>query len=225
MTGQALRQARSDLGLSQVEAAVRLGVSQPLLSLMEKGERAVTPALARKAVTTLRATPELLPLAPDARHNDDQLATDFGALGYPGYAYLKGRTRNPAEVLFDALNRGDLDARLVEALPWLPLKYPNMDWDWLTAQSKLHNRQNRLGFVVALASRVAQKSARRDVAKRLSEVVETLEEARLAKTDTLCQESWPPSQRKFAHHQRSTLAAHWKLDTRLTEENLAHLSA
>jgi hypothetical protein len=28
----------------------------------------------------------------------------------------------------------------------------------------------------------------------------------------------------FAHKQRSALAAHWKLDTRLTEENLAHVA-
>jgi transcriptional regulator with XRE-family HTH domain len=225
MTGQALRQARSILGLTQVEAAAQLGVSQPLLSLMEKGERAVTPALAKKAVTRLRATAELLPVAAETRHDDVRLAADFGALGYPGYAYLKGQLRNPAELFFDALDRRDLDARLVEALPWLPLHYPNMDWDWLTTQAKINNRQNRLGFVVALALRVAKKHANRNVAKRLSEVVETLEEARLAKTDTLCQESWPPSQRKFAHQQRSALAAHWRLDTRLTEENLANLSA
>ena len=224
MTGLALRRARGNLGLSQVEAAERLGVSQPLLSLMEKGERAVTPALAKKAVTKLLATPELLPVAPDTRHNDEQLAADLGALGYPGYAYLQGQTRNPAEVLFDALDRRDLDARLVEALPWLPLQYPNLDWDWLITQAKVHNRQNRLGFVVALASKVAKKNANRNVAKRLSEVLKTLEESRLAKTDTLCQESWPPSQRKFAHRQRSALAAHWKLDTRLREENLANLS-
>jgi hypothetical protein len=133
--------------------------------------------------------------------------------------------RNPAEVLFDALDRPDLDARLVEALPWLPLQYPNMDWSRLTVEAKVRNRQNRLGFVVALAANVARKQAKRDVAQRLSQVVETLEEARLAKTDSLCQESWPPSQRKFAHKQRSALAAHWKLDTRLTEENLAHLAA
>jgi hypothetical protein len=114
---------------------------------------------------------------------------------------------------------------VVEALPWLPLQYPNMDWSRLTVEAKVRNRQNRLGFVVALAASVARKQAKRDVARRLSKVVETLEEARLAKTDTLCQESWPPSQRKFAHKQRSALAAHWKLDTRLTEENLAHLAA
>jgi uroporphyrinogen-III synthase len=82
---------------------------------MEKGERAVTPALAKKAVTRLRATPELLPVVPDTRHNDDRLAADLGALRYSGYAYLRGQSRNSAEVLFDALDRRDLGARLVEA--------------------------------------------------------------------------------------------------------------
>jgi transcriptional regulator with XRE-family HTH domain len=225
MTGQTLRQARTDLGMSQLDAAARLGVSQPLLSLMEKGERSVTPAVAEKAVAQLRATPALLPVSAQTRHNDHQLAADLGALGYPGYSYLQGQLRNPAELLFDALNRSDLDARVVEALPWLPLQYPNLDWEWLTTQAKLRNRQNRLGFVVALSAKVAKNQARPDVAKRLSQVVKLLEESRLAKTDTLCQESWPPSQRKFAHQRRSALAAHWKMDTRLTEENLAHLTA
>jgi len=225
MTGQALRQARTNVGMTQVEAAARLGVSQALLSLMEKGERSVTPAVAERAVSRMHATPEQLPVSPETHHNDDQLAADLGALGYPGYGYLQSEPRNPAEVLFDALNRPDLDARLVEALPWLPLRYSNMDWNWLATQAKVHNLQNRLGFVVALSARVAKRQMKRDVAKRLSQVVKTLEEGRLAKTDTLCQESWPPSQRKFAHKQRSVLAAHWKLDTRLTEEDLAHLAA
>ena len=140
-------------------------------------------------------------------------------------ANLQSRLRNPAEVLFDALDRPDLDARLVEALPWLPLEYPNMDWSRLTVEAKVRNRQNRLGFVVALAAKVAKRQAKHDVAQRLSQVVKTLEEARLAKADTLCQESWPPSQKEFAHKQRSALAAHWNLDTRLTEENLAHVAA
>ena len=225
MTGQTLRQARSNAGMSQVEAAEQLCVSQTLLSLMEKGERSVTPAVAERAVTYLHATPEELPVSSSTRHNDDQLAADLGTLGYPGYGYLRSQPRNPAEVLFDALNRPDLDARLVEALPWLPVRYSNMDWNWLTTQAKVHNRQNRLGFVVALSAKVAKKQAKRDVAKRLSQVVKILEEGRLARTDTLCQESWPPSQRKFAHKQRSLLAAHWKLDTRLTEENLVHVAA
>jgi transcriptional regulator with XRE-family HTH domain len=225
MTGHALRQARTNAGMTQVEAAARFGVSQTLLSLMEKGERSVTPTVAELAVKHLQATPEELPVSFEVRHSDDQLAADLGTLGYAGYSYLQSQPRNPAEVLFDALDRPDLDARLVEALPWLPLQYPNMDWSRLTVEAKVRNRQNRLGFVVALAARVAKKQAKHDVAKRLSKVVNALEEARLAKTDTLCQESWPPSQRKFAHKQRSALAAHWKLDTRLTEDNLAHAAA
>ena len=225
MTGQTLRLARADVGMSQVEAAKLLCVSQTLLSLMEKGERSVTPAVAERAVARLHATPEQLPVSLDTRHSDDQLAADLGALGYQGYSYLRSNPRNPAEVLFDALDRPDLDARLVEALPWLPLRYSNMDWTWLTTQAKVNNRQNRLGFVVALSAKIAKKQAKRDVVKRLTQVVMTLEEARLAKTDTLCQASWPPSQRKFAHKQRSVLAAHWKLDTRLTEENLAYVAA
>lgn len=108
MTGQALREARSSLGLSQVEAAAQLGISQALLSLMENGERAITPALSKMAVAKLRISPELLPVVPDRRHNEDQLAADLGALRYPGYAYLRGQLRNPAEVLFDALDRRDL---------------------------------------------------------------------------------------------------------------------
>lgn len=225
MSGEALRQARTALGMSQVEAAARLGVSQALLSLMEKGKRSVTRAVARKAVAVLHASPTQLPLYPETRHSDDQLAADLGALGYPGYRYLAGKPRNPAEVLFDALDRPDLDARLVEALPWLPFEYPDMDWEWLITQTKLRNRQNRLGFVVALSIRLARLRAKREAARRLREVLKTLEDGRLAMTDTLCQESWPPSQRKFAHRQRSSLAAHWKLDTRLTEENLAYAAA
>lgn len=225
MTGHALRQARANAGMTQVEAAARFGISQTLLSLMETGERSVTPAVAELAIKHLQVAPEDLPLSFDLRRIDDELAADLGALGYPGYGYLQSRVRNPAEVLFDALDRPDLDARLVEALPWLPLQYPNMDWTRLTVEAKVRNRQNRLGFVVALAARVAKKQAKHDVAERLYEVVNALEEARLAKTDTLCQDSWPPSQRKIAHRQRSALAAHWKLDTRLTEENLAYVSA
>jgi len=212
--------------MSQVEVAAQLGVSQPLLSLMEKGERSVAKEVAEKAVVVLHAAPEqLLPVCSETRHDDSQLAADLGALGYPGYSYLQSTLRNPAEVLLDALDRPDLDARLVEALPWLPLRYPNMNWNWLTTKAKVRNRQNRLGFVVALSARLARQQTKRDVAKQLGQVVKTLKEGRLAKTDTLCQESWPPSQRKFARENRSRLATYWKLDTRLTEENLAYTTA
>ena len=225
MTGTALRQARTDAGLSQVEAAVKLGVSQTLFSLMEKGKRVVTPSVAQKAVSVLKASPEDLPVSHSGRHDEDSLAAELGALGYSGYSHFRGALRNPAEVLLDALDRPDLDARLVEALPWLPLHYPEMNWEWLTAQAKLRNRQNRLGFVTALARIMAVKLGKRDTVNQLDQALAPLEDARLAKPDTLCQESWPPSQRQFAHKHRSRLAAHWNLDTRLTEDDIAGIAA
>ena len=225
MTGTALREARTNAGMSQVQAAERLGVSQTLLSLMEKGERSVTAAVAQRAVAQFEVSPVELPVSVQVRHNDNQLAEDLGALGYPGYRYLQSALRNPAEVLLDALDRSDLDARLVEALPWLPLQYPNMNWEWLIEQAKLRNRQNRLGFVIALARKAAMRQVKHEIVKHLAEPLDLIEEARLAKADTLCQESWPLSQRKFAHKHRSRLAAHWNLDTRLTEEHLVELAA
>lgn len=225
MTGAALRQARTDAGLSQVEAAAKLGVSQTLFSLMEKSKRAVTPSVAQKAVSLLKASPEDLPVSHSSGHDEDRLAAELSALGYPGYGHFPGPLRNPAELLLDALDRPDLDARLVEALPWLPLYYPEMNWEWLTAQAKLRNRQNRLGFVTALARAMAIKMGKRDTAHQLDQALAPLEDARLAKSDTLCQESWPPSQRQFAHKHRSRLAAHWNLDTRLTEDDLAGTAA
>lgn len=225
MTGAALREARTNRGMSQVEAAERLGVSQTLLSLMEMEERSVTAAVAQRAVAQFDVSPVELPASAQARHNDNQLAEDLGALGYPGYSYLQSALRNPAEVLLDALDRSDLDARLVEALPWLPLQYPNMNWAWLTDRVRLRNRQNRLGFVVALARNTAMRQAKHETVKRLTEPLDLLEEARLAKADTLCQESWPLSQRQFAHKHRSRLAAHWNLDTRLTEDHLVEPAA
>lgn len=225
MSGDVLQRARLQSGLTQVEAARKLGVSQTLLSLMEKGKRSVTFAVAVRAVELLHASPVDLPLS-DRRHSsDNQLAGELGALGYPGFSHLYGALRNPAEVLFDALNRTDLDARVVEALPWLPLHFPKMNWTWLTAQARLHNRQNRLGFVIELAVRAALRKNQHELAKDLYRSGSALRESRLVRNDTLCQESWPPSQRLYAHLKRSKPAMYWKLDTRLTEKDLAYVSA
>jgi hypothetical protein len=71
-------------------------------------------------------------------------AAELGALGYPGFSYLKRKmTLNPAEALLDALNESDLDTRVAEGLPWLALTCGDMDWDWLLRNAKLRGRQNR----------------------------------------------------------------------------------
>jgi transcriptional regulator with XRE-family HTH domain len=225
MTGQSLLMSRKKSGLSQLKMARLLGLSQPMLSQMENGKRNVSPEAARLAVKELRVDPTELPLTPSLRHNDDQLAADLGALEYPGFFYMQSEPRNPAELLLDALDRPDLDVRVAEGLPWVPMHYPHLDWKWLTQEVKQRNRQNRLGFVVALSQKMAKQVSKTAVVQSLTPVLEELNEARLAKVDTFCQDSWPPSQRAYAHEKRSRLAAHWNLDTRLSEADLAHYAA
>lgn len=225
MTGLALETVRKRQGVSQVQAAKLLGLSQPMLSHMEKGKRNVSLEVAQRAVELFGADATALPLEAERRHSDEALASELGALGYPGYAHLSGRLRNPAEFLLDALDRSDLDVRTTEGLPWVVLKYPHLDWPWLLREAKLRNRQNRLGFVVSLASKLAFQNGPMAVLSSLEPVLLELEDARLVKEDTLCQESWPPSRKQHVRALRSRLAAHWNLDTRLSEVDLAHYAA
>ena len=88
----------------------------------------------------------------------DELAAQLGSLGYPRFAHLRAPAgANPANVLFGALTPGRAETRVVEALPWLVLRYPDVDWDWLVAQAKLNDLQNSLGFVVSLARELAER--------------------------------------------------------------------
>ena len=225
MTGLALETVRKRQGISQVKAAQLLGLSQPMLSHMEKGKRNVSLEVAQRAVELFGADATALPLNAERRKGDEALASELGALGYPGYAHLSGGLRNPAEFLLDALDRSDLDVRTAEGLPWIVLRYPHLDWAWLLREAKLRNRQNRLGFVASLANRMALQNGSLVVSNVLEPVLRELEDARLVKEDTLCQESWPPSRKQHVRGLRSRLAAHWNLDTRLSEVDLAHYAS
>src|SRR5260370_33607665 len=119
--------------------------------------------LARLALETLDVTPIALPLRAQVFETpvgNERLGLQLAALGYPGFAHLRAKARrNPAEVLLTAVNEANLDNRVTEGLPWLALAYADMDWDWVVQNAKLLDRQNRLGFVVTLASQLAAKSA------------------------------------------------------------------
>ncbi len=225
MTGLALETVRKRRGVSQCQAAQMLGLSQSMLSHLETGRRRVSLEVAQRAAEVFGSDPTTLPLDAERRHSEEALASELGALGYSGYAHLCGRLRNPAELLLDALDRSDLEVRTVEGLPYLVLKYPHLDWAWLLREAKLRNRQNRLGFVVSLASRLALQAGSRVLPGVLEPVLRELEDARLVKEDTLCQESLPPSRKKHLRGVRSKLAAHWNLDTRISEADLAHYVA
>jgi hypothetical protein len=152
--------------------------------------------------------------------SDDQIAVELGSLGYPGFAYLAAETQSDqAEVLLDALNRDDLDVRVSEGLPWIPLAFPNLNWDWLIPEATRKERQNRLGFIVALATRVASQQTRR----KLLPALDRLEQVKRAECDTLCRESMPAVERAYCHKTRSRLATHWNLDTGMTIRDLPHL--
>src|SRR5579859_1730360 len=160
MTGLNLKQARQKTGWTQQQAASALGVTQAYLSMVERGLRPVSDSVASRAMETFDLPPTALPLAPgNLSLNEDDLKAELGTLGYPGFSYLQAeQKRNPAELLSYALHQRDLDARVVEALPWMTCEYVDMNWDWLVGHAKQNDRQNRLGFVVTLAGELAEKS-------------------------------------------------------------------
>jgi transcriptional regulator with XRE-family HTH domain len=226
MNGAILVGTRKALGFTQAETAELLGVSQPFLSQLERGRRAMQEATALRAFE-LFAEPTFLPLDASRREDETRLADELGAMGYPGFAYLAEKPkRNPAELLLDALDRPDLSTRIAEGLPWVPLRYPDLDWKWLVAEMKLRNRQNRLGFVVGLALQLAERLPGHGAVRPKLEPVEVeLEKARLANPGTYCHDSWSHRQRELTDKRRSDLAVHWNLTTGVRLEHLEHYSA
>jgi transcriptional regulator with XRE-family HTH domain len=160
VTGDELKNARKASAWTQAKAAARLGVTQAYLSMVERGERAVSSELASKALEVFEVPATAYPLSEYQTRARDAgfFQSMLGSLGYPGFAYLRSSIRlNPVELLMEALDTDDLDSRVTEALAWLPLAYPHLNWDWLTANAKLRDRQNRLGFVVELARQAAER--------------------------------------------------------------------
>jgi transcriptional regulator with XRE-family HTH domain len=238
MTGEQLREARKLKGWNQQQAARRLGVSQTYLSLLEKGKRRVPERLGVKAVSVYGLSEALLPVtsAPDQAPVADEgkLASELATLGYPGLSHLKSghlksghlksgrKKKNPAELLISALGNDNLDSRLVEALPWVMVKFPNLNWRWLIQAAKARDLQNRLGYVISVARRLAELRGERETATLLAAEESTLERSRLAREDTLCHESLTEAEKKWLRKNRPPEARHWRLLTDLSPERLDH---
>ena len=154
MRPEQLQSARRTAGLTQQQAADRLGVSQAYLALLERGRRPVTAQLEPKIVKLYHLGPTALPLRSDNidSWHSSSLAAALASLGYPGFRQLRGAHRkNPAVVLLAAIVATEMEVRVIEALPWLVVEYSDLDWEWLIREAKLRDLQNRLGFVVTLA--------------------------------------------------------------------------
>lgn len=200
-----LKQARVKRGHTQQEASARVGVTQAYLSMLESGKREPSLALARKLVREYNV-PTVLPVAVGTRNSAPAFfVLEMAALGYPGFAHLRAASRkmNPAAFLLAALQAENLEARVVEALPWLVFRYPQMNWDWLNSQARMKNLQNRLGFTVTLA-RLASRNPTLEAPER------ALAESKLAKEDTFCRDL-NEVEKRWLRKNRSEEAAQWNL--------------
>jgi transcriptional regulator with XRE-family HTH domain len=228
MTAAQWHLGRRKAGLTQVNAARSLGVSQPYLSQLEKGLRVASPELVCKAAALYGVSAVALPLPDLAAVREvhaDKLQEGLAGLGYPGFEHLRSdAVCNPAWVVLAAVAKRDLDMRVVEALPWVLGAYVDLDWAWLRDQAKLLNAQNRLGYLVALATQTRHASSTGgDTASVLSGWLNELEEARLAGEGTLCRDSMPVAERAWLRTNRPEMAAHWNLLTSLAAGQLPYV--
>ena len=225
MRPEQLRSARQSAGLTQQQAADRLGVSQAYLALLERGLRPVTARLEPKIVKVYRLGPTALPLESDNidSWHSSSLAAALASLGYPGFRQLRGAHRkNPAVVLLAAIVASDVEVRVTEALPWLVAEHSDLDWEWLIREAKSRDVQNRLGFVVTLSRQVAEKRGDASTTSRLRAIEEILDRARLVREDTLCQASLSDAERRWLRRTRPVEARHWNLLTDLNARNLPY---
>lgn len=225
MTGDDLKSGRKQKGWTQHQAAQKLKVSQPYLSLLEKGQRPIREDLARKAATVFGMSAVALPVNTTWENvqpsDSETAATDLACLGYPGFSYLKTKRRkNPAEVLLSALSARRLDARVSEALPWLLLEYPNLDWKLLISAAKLRDLQNKLGLVTCVARILAERRGEFEKAELLRTQEKRLERSRLLLEDTLCNDSLTQSERRWLETNRPVEAKYWRVLTDLSPEHL-----
>jgi len=227
MTGTDLKDGRRRKGWTQENAARRLGVSQPYLSLLENGTRRVPEKLAHQAAGLFGLSPARLPMKNAGWsvqvEETNTLASDLAALRYPGLSHLESvRKKNPAEVLLSALSVKNLDARLTEALPWILVRYADLDWEWLFCAAKVNDLQNKLGFLISVARRFAENLGKHDTATLLRDQETVLERSRLMKEETLCHDSLSQAERRWLKSNRTAEARHWNLLTDLAPEHLTH---
>lgn len=219
-----LKEARDERGWTQATLAARLGLSQGYVALLESGRRKPSDALRRRLARVLQLPATSLPTTASRATGDaDALAAELADLGYPGFSHLRrGRPRrNPGAVLFDALAAEALDPRTAEALPWLLLAFPDLDWDWLLPLVKQQDLQNRLGYVVSLARNVAHLQGL-DVALALEAREALLERSRLVREDVFGRSSLTDAERRWLRSNRPPEAAHWNVLSDLRAENLVY---
>ena len=226
MKPRELRSARLAKGWTEDEAATRLGVTQAYLNFLEHGKRRLTSDLVRRAVSVYELSPKALPISDGyvpVETSDQHLAEALSRLGYPGFRYLRPHTakKHPNEVLLTALWQKSLDGRVAEALPWVVMNYAELD-SWLVEKARQFNLQNRLGFLVSLTRRVAEKLNVTPKSTDLSRLQILLDDSRLAKEDYFYRPPRTESETEWLRKNRTEDAVHWNLLTDMKSEHLQY---
>lgn len=209
-------------------AAKYLRLTQGYLSLLEKGARPVTDDLTERAVRVFGLPAAGLPVKKDlarlAPGVDDNLTRELAAVGYVGFSHMKPtRLKNPAEVLVSALASRNLDARVVEALPWLVSQVSDASWGEVVRAAKVKDLQNRLGFVTSLARLVAERNGESKKAAQLKRREDALADSRLFKEDTLCAaSSLTQTEERWIRQNRIAEAEFWRVLSDLKVEHLSY---
>ena len=218
-----LKTGRGNKGWTQHQAALRLGVSQPYLSLLEKGARQVPKKLARKASTVYGLAATTLPLE-TGEHSvhpkpNEALASELAALGYPGLAMLAGLPLGPSrfDPNLDLVAARDRRNFVLDQMQQLGTATPAE----VTA-AKVNDLQNKLGFITNVARRLAEKLGKTEITALLREYESALERSRLVQEETLCHDSLTQAERRWLRSNRSAQAKHWNLLTDLSPEHLSH---
>lgn len=165
--------------------------------------------------------------------NEDYLEKALAVLGYPGFAHLarfteinSERSLDPAVLLHWAIAQDVLDVRLIEGLPWLIAVYAvKIDWNKLINNAQKHGVQNRLGYLVYLALKLAeskQSLSNPKIHLLLKKSLLRLQEIRQSKEQTLMEEWSGPALRAWMRVNRPQEALEWHILTTLTTSDLQH---
>jgi transcriptional regulator with XRE-family HTH domain len=225
-----LKTLRKQQGWKQQDLARHLGVSQALVSHWEQGMRSVPVELMRKlAKLGLEVDATKLafrnPSEAVAASKKMDFAQELSNLGYPPYQYFRSGPAawNPAQFLVLALSQPDLDARVAEGLSWVGRHFAHMDWDWVRREAKLRDLQNRVGFTLALARKVAEARGESTVATHLAQQETLLRGSLLAREDTYSRDRMTSREREWVRTHRSQEAQDWHVLTDLVMEHLPHV--
>ncbi len=228
VTGTQLKKFRKEKRWTQDQTAKYLNVTQGYLSLLEKDERPLTDDLIKKTVKVFGLQARKLPIDKNLTNlppaNEEGLVAALAAIGYPGFSHIKASgLKNPTEILISALSCNKLDARIVEALPWLMLEVSELNWKKLVTAAKVIDLQNRLGFIVSLARKVAETMERQKKAESLKKKEELLADSRLLKEVTLCSDSLTEEELKWIRQNRTSEAEFWNVLSDLKVEHLSYV--